>query len=150
MAARLGRNHLSGTRKILKPAISGNASAATADTRATTAAGTSPLTSRAIAVVFPVLSWTTGPPAAAIAFLTSALDTKYLSSIAMFLSVRSDTDPISGRTMTTATRGLALLGDAPALGSAPSRAAATLALVIRSASHCLGDNGRGRHLHLYR
>jgi hypothetical protein len=33
-------------RKILKPAISGNPSAASADTKAKTAAGTSPLTSR--------------------------------------------------------------------------------------------------------
>jgi hypothetical protein len=40
----------SGSRKILNPAISGNASAAFGDTRAKTAAGTSPPATRLIAV----------------------------------------------------------------------------------------------------
>jgi hypothetical protein len=41
----------SGIRNILKPAISGNRSAASADTKVRTAAGTSPLISRSIAFV---------------------------------------------------------------------------------------------------
>jgi hypothetical protein len=41
----------SGTRKILKPAISGNACAASGDNGANNAAGTSPLATRLIAVV---------------------------------------------------------------------------------------------------
>src|SRR5882757_5212573 len=41
----------SGTRKILKPAISGNHSAASGDTKVRIAAGTSPLINRSIAVI---------------------------------------------------------------------------------------------------
>jgi hypothetical protein len=62
------------------------------------------------------------------------LDAEYLSSIAMALSIRSDTDLISGRTITTATRRSVLPGDAPVARSAPSREAARVAAVIRSAT----------------
>ena len=49
-------------------------------------------------------------------------------------AVRSDTDLISGRAMIMATRGAALWGDAPALGSPLSRPVAPVASVIRSAT----------------
>jgi len=78
-------------RKILKPLTSGNHSAASGDTKASTAAGTSPLTSRSIALVGLSLSWASAAPAAAIAARTLVLDADCLSSIAMSLLARSDT-----------------------------------------------------------
>src|SRR3989442_13066701 len=87
----------SGIRNILTPATSGNPSAAFGDTKARTAAGTSPLISRLIAFVWPSLSWTSAAPAATIAVLTLPTDAECLSSIAMILLVRSDTDLISDR-----------------------------------------------------
>jgi hypothetical protein len=79
----------SGMRKILTPAISGNHSAASGYTEVRTAAGTSPPINRLIALVWPLLSWTSVAPAAAIAVLTLSLDADCLSSIAIFLLVRS-------------------------------------------------------------
>src|SRR6266478_8492218 len=93
----------SGIRKILKPAISGNASAASGDTNVKTAAGTSPAINLSIAFASPLLSWTSAAPAATIAVLTLPLDADGSPSIAMFLLARSDTDFISGRAMTRAT-----------------------------------------------
>src|SRR6266478_5313056 len=112
----------SGIRKILKPAISGNQSAASGDTNVKTAAGTSPLISRSIALVCPSLSCTSAAPAAAIAIRTLPLDADCLSSIAMSLLARSDTDLISRRAMRSATRLLLLFGDADAIFSASLRA----------------------------
>jgi hypothetical protein len=76
-------------RKILTPAISGNHSAASGYTEVRTAAGISPPINRLIALVWPLLSWTSVAPAAAIAVLTLSLDADCLSSIAIFLLVRS-------------------------------------------------------------
>src|ERR1700751_3336698 len=105
----------SGTRKILKPAISGNPSAASADTRASTAAVTSPLLSRSIAAVCPALT-STETPDTTNPTQTSSLDAEYLSSIATVLPARSVTDLTSGRAMTTATRRSVLSGASPLMG----------------------------------
>ena len=86
----------SGTRKILKPAISGNHSAASGDANVSTAAGTSPLISRSIAPACPSLNWISAAPAAKSAALKLPLDADCLSSIAMFLLFSSDNELISG------------------------------------------------------
>ena len=114
-------------RKILKPAISGNHSAASGYTSVRTAAGTSPLISRSIALAWPLLNWNSGAPAAMIAARTSASEVDCLSSIAMLLLVRSAIDLISGRTMTRANRRLALSDNAAALLSASPRRAVSAA-----------------------
>src|ERR1700730_4274122 len=101
-------------RKILKPGISGNQSAASEDTKVRTAAGTSPLISRLIACVAPALRLTSVAPAVAIAVRTLSLDADCLSSIATSLPFRSDTDLISGRVMRRTTRRSVLFGDADA------------------------------------
>src|SRR3981081_4142016 len=92
--------------------MSGNHSAASGDTNVKIAACPPPLTHRRVALVCPSLSWTSVAPAAAIAVRTLSLDADCLSSIAIFLLVRSDTDLISGRAMRSATRLLALFGGA--------------------------------------
>lgn len=94
----------SGMRNILKPLISGNHSAASGDTKARTAAGTSPSTRRSIALVRLSLNWASVAPAAAIAVRRLALEADCPSSIAMSLLARSDTDLISARAMTRAIR----------------------------------------------
>ena len=94
----------SGTRKILKPAMSGNHSAASADANVRTAADTSPLSSRSTAFVCPSLNWAATAPAAAIAVLTLPLDADRPSSIAMSLPLKADTDLMCGRAISRATR----------------------------------------------
>ena len=134
----------------MKPAISENPSAASADTKARIAAGTSPLTSRLIAVARPSLSCTSGAPAATIAVLTLPLNAEFLSSIAIVSPVRSGTDLMFGRAIRRATRrsvslaeaGFSVLPRANVSGRLElSRffalipgAGATVATVIRSAS----------------
>ena len=76
-------------RKTLKPWNSGNASAASGDTKAKTAAGTAPWTNTLIAFVGIPISSTSEAPAATIAVLTLRTDAECLSSIAMVLLVRS-------------------------------------------------------------
>src|ERR1700681_3275741 len=98
--------------------MSGNHSAASGDTKVKTAADTSPLINRLIALVCPLLSWTSPAPAAAIAVRRLASDADCRSSTAMFLWVRSDTDLISGRATRMATRWSLLSGDADAAFSA--------------------------------
>jgi hypothetical protein len=120
-------------RKVLKPAVTGYPSATLGDTRAKTAAGTSPSTSRLIAVVCPSLSWTSGAPAATIAVLTVLLDAEYLSSIAIVLPARSDTDLMSGRTIRTATRRSVSSADADAVLSVLPSACERLELSLRLA-----------------
>src|SRR5450432_368021 len=108
----------SGIRKIMKPAISGNASAASGDTNVKTAAGTSPAINRSIAFASPLLSWASAAPAATIAVLTLPLDADGAPSIATFLLARSDIDFISGRAMTRATRRSGSIAAADAVMSA--------------------------------
>src|ERR1700730_15243767 len=115
----------SGIRKILKPAISGNASAASGDTNVKTAAGTSPAINRSIALASPLLSWTSAAPAASIAVLTLPLDADGSPSIAMFLLARSGTDFTSGRAMTRATRRSGSIAAADAVMSAARGGAAS-------------------------
>ncbi len=118
--------------------MSGNHSAASGDTNVKTAAGTSPLINRLIALVCPSLSWTSPAPAAAIAVRTLSLDADCLSSIAMFLLARSETDLISGRAIRRATRRSVSFGGATAVFSAVfafgSGAATAAAAVTCSAS----------------
>src|SRR5690348_8486910 len=86
----------SGTRKILKPAISGNASAASGTTRVNRAAVASPLVSRSTAAACPALNSTESVPATTNAVQTSTLNGAYLSSIATTLPARSATELIFG------------------------------------------------------
>jgi len=124
----------SGIRKILKPGISGNPSAASADTKVSTAAVTSPLPRRSKAVVCPALTSTEAAPATTNAIQTSTLDAEYFSSIATLLPASSVTDLISGRAITTATRELVLPDDSSSTGSTSSGLAAKATTVIRSAT----------------
>ena len=90
-------------------------SAASGDTRATTAAGTSPPIRRSIALPSPVLSSTAGAPAATSAVRTLFSDSERPSSIATFLPVRSDIDVISGRETRSATSLSAARGEVEAV-----------------------------------
>ena len=70
----------------------------------------------------PPLSWISGAPAATIAVRTLPLEAEYLSSIAIVLPLRPETDVMSGRAMITATRRSASLADTDAVFSALPRA----------------------------
>src|SRR3954471_2620844 len=118
---------------ILKRGVSGKLCAALTETSPTTAAGTSLLTSRLIAVVWPLLSSTWSAPAAAIAVLTRLIDcSEYRSSIAIVLPARSETDLTSGpatRTATSASSNASNVGTD--IRSAAAEAAATCSCVVR-------------------
>src|SRR5450755_3222017 len=97
--------------------MSGNHSAASGDTRVKIAAGTSPAISRSIAFACPWLSWTSTAPAAAIAVRIDVPDPDCWYSIATSLPARSDTNLISGRAITRATRSSVLFVGTDAVGS---------------------------------
>jgi len=83
-----------------------------------TAAGTSPLTSRSMALACPALSWTSAAPDAAIAVRIASLEADCCSPIATSLPERSATDLISGCVITSATRSSVLIAGTEAGGSA--------------------------------
>jgi len=112
--------------------MSGNPSAESVETKARTAAGTSPFSSRSIAVECPALIWLGCAPFDANAARMSLRDSEYSSSIATSLPSRSDTDLISGRAITMATRTSLLLGGPPSISILP--AAAGAATVLRFAT----------------
>src|SRR5450432_780576 len=97
--------------------MSGNHLAASGDTKVKIAAGTSPAISRSIAFVCPSLSWTSTAPAAAIAVRIDVPDPDCWYSIATSLPARSDTNLISGRAITRATRSSVLFVGTDAVGS---------------------------------
>jgi len=103
--------------------MSGNPAAASADISATTAAGTSPFVKRSIANVDCSLNCTAVAPAATMAVLIVPLDAEYVSSIAMLLPVKSETDAMFRRAIRTATKPSSvdtggLLLSAPAVATA--------------------------------
>ena len=121
----------SGTLKTLKPGMSGNASADSAEAKVRTAASTSPFSNRSIALVCSALKWTESAPAATNAIQTSVPEEEYFSSIATPLSLRSDTDLISGLASTMATRRSVLrVARAAVIRSATAVAAATCCCIV--------------------
>jgi len=114
LVSRVQRRRRKWNSKILKPAISGNPSAASEDTKAKTAAEHLH-SSLDRSPSFHVAQLSFIRPAATIAVRILSLDAACLLSMAMVLLVRSDTDLISGRAMRRATSRSALFDDVGAV-----------------------------------
>src|SRR5258708_8532857 len=127
----------------------GNHAAASGDANVKTAAGSAPLINRLCALVCPSLNWTSPAPAAAIAVRTLSLDADCLSSIAMFLLAKSETDLISGRAIRRATRGSVSFGGAAAVFSAVfafCSGAATAVAAVTCSPSALAAAPHSRHV----